>query len=109
MTFINNVWSGQYPLAKQYWLFFVLPAALAKVLDRTLPWDAMPDWSALPFLGLSIPIYIVGLVGVYRCVNAGRYQSRGWATAAVVVASVGALLTFLQLAEGFMSGLQAAQ
>jgi hypothetical protein len=62
MTFIKNVWSGHYSLAKHYWLFLVVPQMLFKILDKTVPWDAMPDWQVLPFIGLAIAIYVVALV-----------------------------------------------
>lgn len=102
-TFLARLFRGEYPLAKTFWLYYIIGSVLLLVLGEGLA--AMFRGSVLGsisylVLGIVQMLWgIVCMVGVWR--SAGRYTgSRVWPVLAkvyVVLNIVGAIFLCVQL------------
>jgi hypothetical protein len=95
VLFVKNVWNGKtYSLAKHYWLFLVIPSAIFGGVAIAIDENSLSDWAPMAaalLLALGLPVHVVGYVGLFNC---ARHQKwRGWASTAVVFATLGILIS----------------
>lgn len=105
LNLIGDIWRGQtYSLGKHYWLFLVLPLAPFKIIMRAEDNGLISPPPIVDFLILIIyvSIFIIGYVGLVRCVR--REKWRGWGKVAFIFATLGLIFLSLGIMAGTVGG-----